>query len=88
MKRRADARKGKPKKKKAFGGRRAKFCKFCVEKSLMIDYKDVKTLQAFTPERGKVLPRRTSGVCAVHQRELVEAIKRARNIALLPFATD
>ena len=43
---------------------------------------------AFTPERGKVLPRRTSGVCAIHQRELVEAIKRARNIALLPFATD
>lgn len=87
MKRRADAKKGK-KKKKAFGGRRSKFCKFCVEKALMIDYKDVKTLQSFTPERGKVLPRRTSGVCANHQRQLVEAIKRARNIALLPFATD
>ena len=87
MKRRAVA-KGKPKKKKQFGGRRSKFCKFCVEKSTSIDYKDTKTLGAFTPERGKVLPRRTSGVCAAHQRTLVEAIKRARNIALLPFATD
>ena len=86
---RPDARgKGKPKKKKAFNARRSKFCKFCVEKSAMIDYKDVKTLQAFTPERGKVRPRRTSGVCAGHQRMLVEAIKRARNIALLPFAAD
>jgi len=87
MKRRAVG-KGKPKKKKNVGGRRSKFCKFCVEKSTMIDYKDVKTLLGFTPERGKVLPRRTSGTCAVHQRMVVEAIKRARNIALLPFATD
>ena len=79
--------KGKPKKKN-FGGRRNKFCKFCVEKATMIDYKDVKTLTAFTPERAKVLPRRTSGTCALHQRMLVEAIKRARNIALLPFTTD
>ena len=75
-------------KKKTFGGRRNKFCKFCVEKSPMIDYKDVKTLMAFIPERSKVLPRRTSGVCAMHQRMLVEAIKRARSIALLPFTTD
>jgi len=81
--------KGKPRpKKKSFGLRRNKFCKFCVEKSTMIDYKDVKTLMAFTPERAKVMPRRTSGVCAMHQRMLVEAIKRARNIALLPFTTD
>ena len=80
--------KGKPKKKKAFSARRSKFCKFCGEKSTFVDYKDVKTLLSFTPERGKVLPRRTSGVCANHQRMLVEAIKRARNIALLPFATD
>ena len=87
MKRRMTG-KGKPKKKKQFGGRRAKFCKFCVEKASFIDYKDLKTLQSFTPERGKVLPRRTSGVCALHQRMLVEAIKRSRNIALLPFATD
>lgn len=85
---RSKAAKGKPKKKKAFSGRRSKFCKFCVEKLPFIDYKDTKTLSAFTPERGKVLPRRTSGVCAVHQRTLVEAIKRARNIALLPFASD
>ena len=79
--------KGRPKKKN-LGLRRAKFCKFCVEKAAMIDYKDVKTLMAFTPERAKVLPRRTSGVCAMHQRLLVEAIKRARNIALLPFTSD
>jgi small subunit ribosomal protein S18 len=87
MKRGGGKGKGKPK-KKAVGGRRNKFCKFCVEKATMIDYKDVKTLQSFTPERAKVMPRRTSGVCAVHQRMLVEAIKRARNIALLPFTTD
>ena len=87
MKKRPDA-KGKPKKKKVFSGRRSKFCKFCVEKSVLIDYKDIKTLQGFTPERGKVLPRRTSGVCANHQRMLVESIKRARNIALLPFAAQ
>ena len=77
MKKRPDA-KGKPKKKKVFSGRRSKFCKFCVEKSVLIDYKDIKTLQGFTPERGKVLPRRTSGVCANHQRMLVESIKRAQ----------
>jgi small subunit ribosomal protein S18 len=87
MKRGGAKGKGKPKKKTA-GGRRNKFCKFCVEKATMIDYKDVKTLQSFTPERAKVMPRRTSGVCALHQRMLVEAIKRARNIALLPFTTD
>lgn len=87
MKRKADV-KGKPKKKKVVGGRRSKFCKFCVEKAIFIDYKDVKVLAGFVPERGKVLPRRTGGVCALHQRILVEAIKRARNIALLPFATD
>jgi len=90
MSRRPDSKgRGKGKgKKKSFGGRRSKFCKFCVEKTPVIDYKDLKTLQSFTPERGKVLPRRTSGVCAAHQRMLVEAIKRARQIALLPFATD
>jgi len=87
MKRGGPKGKGRPK-KKVFGVRRNKFCKFCVEKATMIDYKDVKTLQSFTPERSKVMPRRTSGVCAMHQRMLVEAIKRARNIALLPFTTD
>jgi small subunit ribosomal protein S18 len=53
-----------------------------------IDFKDVRTLQSFIPERGKILPRRTSGTCASHQRDLMRAIKRARNIALLPFTTD
>ena len=68
--------------------RRRKFCKFCDEKVKYIDFKDVRTLQSFIPERGKILPRRTSGTCASHQRDLKRAIKRARNIALLPFTTD
>ena len=73
------------------GGRRMhrrKVCGFCREKIDLIDYKDVKLLQGFVPERGKILPRRISGTCATHQRMLAEAIKRARNIALLPYATD
>ena len=73
------------------GGRRMhrrKVCGFCREKIDLIDYKDVKLLQGFVPERGKILPRRISGTCAPHQRMLAEAIKRARNIALLPYATD
>lgn len=73
------------------GGRRMprrKVCRFCLEKVDLIDYKDVKLLQNYTPERGKILPRRISGVCAPHQRMLAEAIKRARNIALIPYATD
>ncbi len=68
--------------------RRRKFCKFCDEKVKYIDFKDIRTLQSFIPERGKILPRRTSGTCASHQRDLKCAIKRARNIALLPFTTD
>ena len=68
--------------------RRRKFCKFCDEKVKYIDFKDVRTLQSFIPERGKILPRRTSGTCASHQRDLKRAIKRARNIALLPFTTE
>ena len=87
-KRNSQDAKAKAKTKKAYGAKRAKFCKFCVERLNTIDYKDVKTLSSFTPERGKVMPRRTSGVCARHQRTLVVAIKRARNIALLPFTTD
>jgi small subunit ribosomal protein S18 len=62
-----------------------KFCKFCAEKVPFIDYKDVKILKAYTTERGKILPRRMTGTCAKHQRELTTAIKRARNIALLAF---
>lgn len=72
------------------GGRRMhrrKICRFCIEKVDLIDYKDVKLLQNYIPERGKILPRRISGSCATHQRMLAEAIKRARNIALLPYAT-
>src|SRR5690242_16428577 len=74
--------------KKKFFYRRKRVCKFCVEKLEYIDYKDIKTLQQFIPERGKILPRRISGTCALHQRKLQNAIKRARIAAMLPFATD
>ena len=67
--------------------RRKKVCRFCVEKIDDINYKDVKMLTAFISERGKIMPRRISGVCTPHQRRLSEAIKQARNIALLPFAS-
>src|SRR5271167_1045645 len=66
--------------------RRKKVCRFCVEKIDDINYKDVRLLSAFIAERGKIVPRRVSGVCAPHQRRLSDAIKKARNIALLPFA--
>ena len=68
--------------------RRRKVCKFCADKIDYVDYKDVKLLSGFVPERGKILPRRMFGTCAEHQRKLTLAIKRARNIALLPFAAD
>ena len=68
--------------------RRKKVCKFCVEKIDNINYKDVKLLGQFVAERGKIVPRRISGVCAVHQRDVTDAIKKARNIALLPFAAE
>jgi small subunit ribosomal protein S18 len=74
--------------KKKFFYRRKRVCKFCVEKIEYIDYKDIKTLQQFIPERGKILPRRISGTCALHQRKLQSAIKRARIAALLPFTAD
>ena len=64
-----------------------KICRFCADTSLKIDYKEPKTLSAFITERGKIIPRRISGNCAKHQRILALAIKRARNIALLPFTT-
>ena len=67
--------------------RRKKVCRFCVEKVDDINYKDVKMLNAFVTERGKIVPRRLSGVCAPHQKRLSEAIKQARNIALLPFTS-
>ena len=68
--------------------RRRKVCKFCADKIDDINYKDVKLLSGFVPERGKVLPRRISGTCAKHQRALRIAIVRARQIALLPYASD
>jgi len=68
--------------------RRRKYCKFCEEKAKWIDHKDLRTLQNYTPERAKVLPRRISGTCAKHQRQLMKAIKRARSLALLPYTTD
>ena len=68
--------------------RRKKYCKFCEAKSKWIDYKDLKTLQNYVPERAKILPRRISGTCAKHQRLLMQAIKRARMVALLPFHED
>jgi small subunit ribosomal protein S18 len=64
---------------------RRKVCRFCADNSLTIDYKDSKTLKHFTSERGKIIPRRITGNCAKHQRELTAAIKRARQIALLPY---
>ncbi len=65
---------------------RRKVCRFCVDKTPFIDYKDLKTLKFFVTERGKILPRRISGNCARHQREITVAIQRSRNIALLPFS--
>jgi small subunit ribosomal protein S18 len=64
---------------------RRKVCRFCADSSLVIDYKEPKTLRHFITERGKIIPRRISGTCARHQRLLTRAIKRARTIALLPF---
>ena len=69
------------------GGGRRKVCRFCADKTLAVDYKDVRTLQSFVTEGGKIVPSRTSGNCAKHQRQLAVAIKRARVIALLPFST-
>ncbi|SKA91574.1 SSU ribosomal protein S18P [Clostridium sp. USBA 49] len=67
---------------------RKKVCAFCSDNSTGIDYKDVSKLRKYVTERGKILPRRISGNCAKHQRELTKAIKVARNIALLPFTTE
>jgi len=68
--------------------RRRKVCKFCADKIDYIDYKDVRMLTPFVPERAKILPRRISGVCAAHQRTLQTAIKRARQLALVPYVTE
>jgi len=68
--------------------RRRRVCKFCVDKIDHISYKDVRLLGPFIPERGKIQPRRISGTCATHQRKLQVAIKRARQLALIPYVTD
>lgn len=68
--------------------RRRKVCQFCVDKVECIDYKDAAKLRKYTSDRGKILPRRMTGTCAMHQRQLTEAIKRARHIALLPYTAD
>ncbi len=68
--------------------KRRKVCQFCVDKVTHIDYKDAAKLRRFMSDRSKILPRRTTGTCAAHQRQLTEAIKRARQIALLPYVTD
>ena len=69
--------------KKVFSRRRV--CSFCTDKEIVIDYKDAKTLKNFVTERGKIIPRRIYGTCAKHQRQLTEAVKRARQLALLPY---
>ena len=77
---------GGPRKKRPF--QRRKVCRFCAEKNLTIDYKEPRTLRYFISERGKIVPSRISGNCSKHQREITEAIKRARNLALLPIASN
>ena len=73
---------------KARPRKRKKVCSFCVDKIAHIDYKDTAKLKRYLCERGKILPRRTTGTCAAHQRQLTVAIKRARQIALLAYVTD
>jgi len=72
------------------GGRRPrkKICSFCVDKVESIDYKETAKMKRFVTERGKILPRRISGNCAIHQRQLTSAIKRARQVALLPYTSE
>ena len=83
---RAAARKKARKAKKKGMFQRRKVCRFCADKSAVLDYKEVKTLRLFISETGKMTPRRISGTCAKHQRKLATEIKRARHIALLPYA--
>lgn len=70
------------------GKRRPKVCFFCVDKIERVDFKDVEKLRKYVSERGKIMPRRVTGNCARHQRQLTEAIKRARYMALLPFSVE
>ena len=84
---RGDSRGGSGPNKRRFQVRK-KVCRFCVDKTPFIDYKDIKTLRFFITERGKILPRRISGNCARHQREVTVSVQRCRNIALLPFSGE
>ena len=84
----AKGRDGKGGPRKKFFVRRRKVCKFCAEKLEYIDWKDVKLLQGFIPERGKILPRRISRTCALHQRKLRVALMRARQLALIPYTAE
>ncbi len=68
--------------------RKKRICRFCENNIAYVDYKDPKKLNKFTTDVGKIIPRRTSGTCANHQRQLVKAIKRARHLALIPFVSD
>ena len=68
--------------------RKKRTCKFCDSKEIYVDYKDEKRLQRFVSEQGRIIPKRITGTCAKHQRQLVKAIKRARHLALLPFVSD
>jgi len=68
--------------------KKKRVCQFCINNMEKIDYKDVNTLKKYITERGKILPRRINGNCAIHQRQLTRAIKRARNIALLPYTVE
>ncbi|MFQ5669600.1 MAG: 30S ribosomal protein S18 [Acidobacteriota bacterium] len=87
MKRSPAAKKRKSSRSKLLFKRR-KFCKFCDDKVSWIDYREPRLLNNYIPERAKIQPRRTSGTCATHQRQLRQAIQRARNIALLPFTME
>ena len=76
------------KRRNAGGMRRKKICQFCADKTESIDYNDVEKLRKYITERGKILPKRITGTCAMHQREVTTAIKRARIVALLPYVSD
>jgi len=84
----AEAEKEKKKQEYKARHKRRKVCAFCVQKAQHIDYKDPNQLRRFISERGKILPRRVTGTCAKHQRMLAQAIKRARELALLPYTAD
>ena len=88
--RREEGRQGQEGRGRPRGGffRRRRVCKFCADKIDYINYKDVRLLAPFIPERGKIQPRRISGTCALHQRKLQTAIARARQLALIPYVTD